>query len=189
MARTVGRISPLNVGLLFGILGLICFSSIFNFILLSSWYNISMSKTTQDDSGPPDVSNSQRVRFLAKEMETMKIEQARFREEIIGQVHVLEEKIHGGKDQKGRHGGKDQTGSLKVHLWDDTTLPNGYREKKLYSLEGFSSHPRTTLVDSPEDADLIAWVTVRGNTEKEVPPANYSNVILLDYAGMYSNII
>ena len=49
--------------------------------------------------------------------------------------------------------------------------------------------PRTTLVDSAEDADLIALVSVRGNTEKEIPPTNYSNVVLLDYAGMCSNII
>ena len=76
-----------------------------------------------------------------------------------------------------------------MHIWDDTTLPMGYREKKLYSVEGFSTHPRTTLVDSAEDADLIAWVSVRGNTEKEIPPTNYSNVVLLDYAGMCSNII
>ena len=74
---------------------------------------------------------------------------------------------------------------LKVHLWDDSTLPNGYREKKLYSVEGFSTHPRTTLVDSPDDADLIVWVSVRGNLEKEIPPADYKNVVLLDYAGKY----
>ena len=78
---------------------------------------------------------------------------------------------------------------LKVHLWDDSTLPNGYREKKLYSVEGFATHPRTTLVDSPEDAYLIVWVSVRGVLEKEIPPANYKNVVLLDYAGKYCNAI
>lgn len=174
MARSVRRTPPMNHGLLFGMLGLICFSAFFNFIVSSSWYNNSTIKTSQDDSGPPSVSDSQRLRFLSKEIETMKNEQTRFREEIIGQVHALEEKMHRGKHQKGS--------SLKVHLWDDTTLPNGYREKKLYSLEGFSTHPRTTLVDSPEDADIIAWVSVRGNTEKEIPPKNYPNVVLLDYA-------
>ncbi len=163
----------MNNGLLFGIFGLICFSAFFNFILLSSWYPNITSKTTHS------ISDYQRLRFLSKEIKMMKNEQSRFREEITGLVHALEEKINEGADQKG---------VLKVHLWDDTTLPNGYREKKLYSLEGFSTHPRTTLVDSPEDADIIAWVSVRGNTEKEVPPENYSNVILLDYAGMYFNV-
>ena len=104
----------------------------------------------------------------------MKNEQTIFRKEIIGQMHVLEKKI-------------DRV--FNVHLWDDSTFPHGYREKKLYSVEGFSSHPRTTLVDSPEDADLIVWVSVRSNTEAEIPPANYSNVILLDYAGMYTHTL
>lgn len=162
----MGPVSPMNVGL-FGIIGLVCFSSFFNIYLLSSWNNISTTKTTHDDSRPPSVSDSQRVRFLAKEIETMKNEQTIFRKEIIGQMHVLEKKI-------------DRV--FNVHLWDDSTFPHGYREKKLYSVEGFSSHPRTTLVDSPEDADLIVWVSVRSNTEAEIPPANYSNVILLDYA-------
>ena len=71
---------------------------------------------------------------------------------------------------------------LKVHLWDDTG-PGGFREKKLYNPEGFSTHSETTLVDSPDDADLVVWVTVRGNTEEEVPPRYEPNVILLDYAG------
>ena len=72
----------------------------------------------------------------------------------------------------------------KVHLWDDSTLPEGFREKMLYSVEGFTTHPRTALVDKADDADLIAWVTVRGggSMEKEIPPSNYSNVVLLDYA-------
>ena len=71
---------------------------------------------------------------------------------------------------------------LKVHLWDDTG-PGGFREKKIYNPEGFSTHSETTLVDSPDDADLVVWVTVRGNTEEEVPPRYEPNVILLDYAG------
>jgi hypothetical protein len=75
---------------------------------------------------------------------------------------------------------------FKVYLWDDSTLPNGFREKKIYNVEGFSTHPRTRLVESPDDADIIVWVTVRGNTEAEIPPVNYSNVLLLDYAGMLS---
>lgn len=72
---------------------------------------------------------------------------------------------------------------LKVHLWDDTDIPeHGFREKQIYSPEGFSTHHETTLVDSPYDADLVVWVTVRGNTEKEVPPRMEPNVVLLDYA-------
>jgi len=160
---------------------LLCFFSLFNIFVLSSWYNISSSKTTQDDSGPPvsKSSDSLRVRALSKEMEILRNEQKKFRDEMS----VLEEKIDG--ILASRSGTKEQDTNnrvLKVHIWDDTTLPMGYREKKLYSVEGFSTHPRTTLVDSAEDADLIAWVSVRGNTEKEIPPTNYSNVVLLDYA-------
>eukprot|EP00985_Skeletonema_marinoi_P006850 scaffold2996_cov122-Skeletonema_marinoi.AAC.1 len=112
-------------------------------------------------------------------MEILRNEQKKFRDEMS----VLEEKIDG--ILASRSGTKEQDTNnrvLKVHIWDDTTLPMGYREKKLYSVEGFSTHPRTTLVDSAEDADLIAWVSVRGNTEKEIPPTNHSNVVLLDYA-------
>ena len=71
---------------------------------------------------------------------------------------------------------------LKVHLWDDTG-PGGFREKKIYNPEGFSTHSETTLVDSPDDADLVVWVTVRGNMQQKVPPRHEPNVILLDYAG------
>ena len=53
-----------------------------------------------------------------------------------------------------------------MHLWDDTDGPrNGFREKQLFNHEGFSTHNETTLVDSPYDADLVVWVTVRGRME------------------------
>ena len=68
-------------------------------------------------------------------------------------------------------------------MWNDSS-PIGGKREKLYNQEGWSNHPRTQLVDSPNDADLIVWVTTRGNTEAEIPPRNYSNipVVLLDYA-------
>ena len=37
-------------------------------------------------------------------------------------------------------------------------------------------------MDSPEEADIVIWVSTRGYTEAENPPSNYSNVVLLDYA-------
>ena len=79
----------------------------------------------------------------------------------------------------------DLTGRvLKVHLWDDTDGPrNGFREKQLFNHEGFSTHNETTLVDSPYDADLVVWVTVRGRMEAELPPRFEPNVVILDYAG------
>jgi len=52
----------------------------------------------------------------------------------------------------------------------------------MLNIEGFSLHPRTNLVDSPEEADIIVWASTRGLTEREIPPSNYSNVVLLDYA-------
>ena len=61
--------------------------------MLSSWYNISSSKTTQVDSGPPvsKSSDSLRVRALSKEMEILRNEQTKFSDEM----RVLEEKIDG----------------------------------------------------------------------------------------------
>jgi len=71
--------------------------------------------------------------------------------------------------------------SYNVNLWDDGTYCK-LREMML-NTEGFSLHPRTTLVHSPDDADIIVWVSTRGMWEREVPPPNnYSNVVLLDYA-------
>ncbi len=48
--------------------------------------------------------------------------------------------------------------------------------------EGFSLHPRTFLVDSPAEADIVVWVSTRGKMESEIPPSDYRNVVLLDYA-------
>jgi len=71
--------------------------------------------------------------------------------------------------------------SYNVNLWDDGTYCK-LRETML-NTEGFSLHPRTNLVHSPDDADIIVWVSTRGYTEGEVPPpSNYSNVVLLDYS-------
>jgi hypothetical protein len=196
--RSVGGTTTRNVGLLFAVL---CFFSLFNIYVLSIWYNTSTPLIKpQDDSGPPVDSKrlgAQRVEVLEKEIDTVKREVAKFRDETIWEVDNLKEQIHSilasssrSSSSGANENAKDSNNRvLKVHLWDDSTLPNGYREKMLYSIEGFSTHPRTTLVDSPDDADLIVWVSVRGNTEKEVPPADYKNVILLDYAGKYCNAI
>ena len=74
---------------------------------------------------------------------------------------------------------------FKVHLWDDSASPaHGYREKQLYAKEGFATHPRIALVDSPDDADIIVWVTVMSCWDCEIPPKDYINVVVLDYAGM-----
>jgi len=154
---------------------------LFNIFVLS-WYNAN-NKTTHDDSGLPVPLGSQRVASLEKEMEMMKSEDAKFRDETVWQVNNLQKQIQSILASSSGSNAQDSNNRvLKVHLWDDSTLPNGYREKKLYSVEGFATHPRTTLVDSPEDADLIVWVSVRGVLEKEIPPANYKNVVLLDYA-------
>ena len=45
----------------------------------------------------------------------------------------------------------------------------------MFNKEGWSNHPETTLVDKPDDAELIVWVTTRARTELEIPPTNYSN--------------
>ena len=72
----------------------------------------------------------------------------------------------------------------KIHLWNDTSPKPTTNKETMYNQEGWSKHPRTKLVDSPDDADLIVWVTTRGNTEAEIPPRNYPNipVVLLDYS-------
>lgn len=138
-----------------------------------------------DDNGPPlavNSSESKQVSELLKQIEVMRNEHATFRQKIDGQMNGLVKKIDDLKLEATTNSNSNSNRLYKVHLWDDTTLPNGFREKMLYSVEGFTANSRTTLVDTPDDADLIVWATVRGNTEKEVPPSNYSNVILLDYA-------
>lgn len=134
-----------------------------------------------DDYGPPLAVNrteSKQASELLKQIEVMRNEHSTFRQKIDEQMNELVKKI----DDLKLVATTNSDRLYKVHLWDDTTLPNGFREKMLYSVEGFTANSRTTLVDTPDDADLIVWATVRGNTEKEVPPSNYSNVVLLDYA-------
>jgi len=48
--------------------------------------------------------------------------------------------------------------------------------------EGLERNNRTIIVDSEEDSDMVVWVSTRANTEKEVPPNRFDNVVLLDYA-------
>jgi hypothetical protein len=73
-----------------------------------------------------------------------------------------------------------QSAPLKIHLWDDTTH---YKQRELlYNQEGWSTHPNTTLVVSPKDADITVWITTMATVEKEVPPIDQPNVIVLDYA-------
>ena len=174
-SRMVGTVTPAGVSILtlFS-----CFSAL-NIFLLSSWYNASGPPATVElGSGPPiDRTYHLRVSALSKEIEQLKNQHSNFRDEIINKMHAFEEKINGTFAARSRNR------VLKIHLWDDSTLPHGYREKKLYSVEGFTNHPRTQLVPSADDADLIVWPTVRGNTEGEVPPSNFSNVVVLDYAG------
>lgn len=202
--------TPMKVALMSGFTILCLFSAFNIFTFTSSWNNNSSATNLNVNAGPP-VSNSTdslQIRALLKEVEFMKNEHNRFKEEIAHRMNGLAEKIDGHvtfKDEimgqidglvkkfddllastsNGMPQNNDKDRVYKVHLWDDTTLPMGFREKKLYSVAGFSTNHRTTLVDSPEDADIIVWVSVRGNTEKEVPPSNYNNVVILDYAGMY----
>lgn len=133
------------------------------------------------DYGPPhDVNRTEakQVSELSKQVEVMRNEHSTFRQKIDEQMNELVKKI----DDLKLVATTSSDRLYKVHLWDDTTLPHGFREKMLYSVEGFTAYSRTTLVDTPDDADLIVWTTVRGNTEKEVPPSNFSNVVILDYA-------
>lgn len=70
--------------------------------------------------------------------------------------------------------------TYKIHFWDDGTYCKVREE--LQSKEGFATHPQTSLVDTPEEADIIVWVSTRARLEAENPPQNYTNVVLLDYA-------
>ena len=162
--------------------------SLVNINILASWYNKSATIQPTDLAGVP-VSNSfqaREVRSLLKQVNSLTNEHSRFRYEIVGQIDGLKKKID-ALAMSSRSGPlKDRI--FRVHLWDDST-PYGRREKKFYAKEGFATNPLTTLVDSPEDADIIVWVSVRGHMEKEIPPSNYSNVVLLDYAGTCSYVV
>ena len=88
-----------------------------------------------------------------------------------------------GKDMFASSTAKKDSSTLttyKVHFWDDGTYCKVREE--LQSKEGFATHPQTSLVDTPEEADIIVWVTTRARLEAENPPQNYTNVVLLDYA-------
>ncbi|EJK73495.1 hypothetical protein THAOC_04878, partial [Thalassiosira oceanica] len=133
--------------------------------MMMPWYSTAGQRHNHDAEGPlfsKFQTINESIQDLQREMKDLKAEVANMSK------HTLD----------------DPTNRvLKVHLWDDTDIPeHGFREKQIYSPEGFSTHHETTLVDSPYDADLVVWVTVRGNTEKEVPPRMEPNVVLLDYA-------
>lgn len=188
---------------------LIFFTLINICIIMASWYGTSTATSSPADllSGRPliTVSNSSvthEIKHLRDEIASLKQEfkqQAKIRwdrtdmreteleilrNDFSEQVQNLYRKIRGPPKLN-----DDGQVIYKVHLWDDKSRKSdssiyGYREKKLYSKEGFSTHPQTTLVDKPEDADIIVWVTVRGNIKKEIPPRDFHNVLVLDYGGM-----
>ena len=117
------------------------------------------------------------------------VELRRFRDDMSEQIHELYKKIRGPPKVN-----DDGQYIYRVHLWDDMTRKSdstvyGFKEKSIYSKEGFSSHPRTILVDNPEDADIVVWVTVRGKMKKEIPPRDFQNVVVLDYGGMLCIVI
>lgn len=70
------------------------------------------------------------------------------------------------------------TPQLRVHIWDDG---NPYKKReRLLNIEGVSSHPNTSLVETPNEADIILWISTR--SADETPPTNFSNVVVLDYS-------
>jgi len=172
-----------------------------NVCILASWYNGSASSRTMQQSHPsflaPIRSSQdreevqvqallQQVNSLRNENSRVRNEQSQLRYEIGGQIDVLKKKLDLLVTDVVSISSMSQSTPedkhiFKVHLWDDSTS-GGYREKKLYSEEGFATNPRTVLVDSPDDADIIVWTSVRACTECEIPPSNYTNVVLLDYA-------
>ena len=72
--------------------------------------------------------------------------------------------------------------TYQVHIWNDGTFCN-LRETFLIK-EGFTLNPHTILVESPDKADIIVWVSTGAAAEKEMPPScNYSTpVVILDYS-------
>ncbi|KAL7533084.1 hypothetical protein ACHAWF_004330 [Thalassiosira exigua] len=68
----------------------------------------------------------------------------------------------------------------KVHLWDDGTYCK-FREI-LYNHEGWHYHPNAIMVGSPDEADVVVWITTRARFEAERPPSDSHNVVLLDYS-------
>lgn len=171
--------------------------SLVNIITLASWYNNSATATSNNiqpadatdylsGSAAPvsNTSQARELRALVQQVNSLTKEHSQFRNDIVGKIDGLKKEIDNAVllAAASRSTTSDAGRIYRVHLWDDSTLPNGFREKELYSTEGFKTHPRTTLVDSPEDADIVVWVSVRGHMEAEIPPSNYSNVVLLDYS-------
>ena len=68
----------------------------------------------------------------------------------------------------------------KVSLHNDHTQLK--QREEMIVREGLLRHPFTTIVDSPDEADIVVWVSTRANTEAEVAPTKLSNLIILDFA-------
>ena len=68
----------------------------------------------------------------------------------------------------------------KVSLHNDHTQLK--QREEMIVREGLLRHPLTTIVDSPDEADIVVWVSTRANTEAEVAPTKLSNLIILDFA-------
>ena len=117
-------------------------STIVNIVILRSWQNTAGQRKNDDTEEQPFTkfqTVNDAIENLQREMKYLKAEVANMSKPAFDDL---------------------------MHLWDDTDGPrNGFREKQLFNPEGFSTHNETTLVDSPCDADLVVWVTVRGRME------------------------
>lgn len=191
MGRTVGDSNPPNSTASKWLMLLILFSIASNLFL--SNYNTKSHNASSALRALTDLSFS--LPPVANTSEARELKELNASHSLIQQlVHNLTTELHSLQGQfmeqtkevqflKSQH--KLHHTKLKIHLWDDTCPEYGRREKQFFNVEGWSTHPRTMLVNRPEEADVVVWVSVRSNTEREVPPRNYSNVVLLDYAGEF----
>ena len=71
------------------------------------------------------------------------------------------------------------SGDIKVFLYHVGML--GPRELQ-YNKDGWANHPRTRVVHSMADADLVVWLSTMTFSDKEIPPETEKPVVLLDYS-------
>lgn len=69
---------------------------------------------------------------------------------------------------------------VKVFIWNDKN-PNKHREVGNL-IDGLVTHPRYTITEDIDGADIVIWITTMVRHEAEVVPVGCKNVLILDYS-------
>ena len=111
-------------------------------------------------------SMNEKLSLLQQEYDEMKVKVEKLQKDNEGLLKKVAQHNHGRV--------------YKVSLHDDHTHLK--QREEMIVKEGILRHPLTMLVESPDEADIVFWVSTRANTEAEVAPTKLSNLIILDFA-------